>query len=101
MRSIIATGLTAAALALLAGCGDKESTGPTAEENAQLDEAANMLDTSPDSLTVENPELGNGDAPTPEAGDVAVAEGAAGNDAAGNDAGTANDAAAATATNAQ
>lgn len=101
MRSIIATGLTAAALVLLAGCGDKENTGPTAEENAQLEEAANMLDTSPDSLTVENPELGNGDVPTPEAGDVAVAEGAAGNGVATNDSATANDAAAATATNAQ
>ncbi|PSJ36903.1 hypothetical protein [Allosphingosinicella deserti] len=96
MRTIIGTGLAAAALALLAGCGDKETNAPTAEENAQLDEAANMLDTSPDSLTVENPELGNGDAPTAEAGDVAVAEGAT-----GDDGGTANAAVAAEASNAQ
>jgi hypothetical protein len=74
MRTIIRTGLTAAALALLAGCGGSESNAPTAEDNAELEEAANMLDTSPDSLTVENPELGNGDAPSAEAGDVAVAE---------------------------
>jgi hypothetical protein len=62
MRTIIGTGLAAAAL-LLAGCGGGESNAPTAEENAQLDNAAEMLDASADSLTVENAELGNGDAP--------------------------------------
>ena len=62
MRMIMA--VTAAALALaLAGCGGDESNAPTAEENAALDNAAEMLDTSADSLTVENPTLGNGDAP--------------------------------------
>ena len=62
MRTIFGMGLAAAALAL-AGCGGGDSNAPTAEENAQLDNAAEMLDTSADSLTVENPTLGNGDAP--------------------------------------
>ena len=62
MRTIFGMGLTAAALAL-AGCGESDSNAPTAAENAQLDNAAEMLDTSADSLTVENPTLGNGDAP--------------------------------------
>jgi hypothetical protein len=62
MRTIFFIGLTAAALALT-GCGGGDSNAPTAEENAQLDNAAEMLDTSADSLTVENPTLGNGDAP--------------------------------------
>lgn len=81
-KAILAAGL-AAAMAL-AGCGDKASDGsPTAEENRQLNEAAEMLDTSPDDLVpAEEAELGNGD----EDVDVAANEGdaAAGNAAAGN-----------------
>lgn len=42
-----------AGLALLAGCGHGEGgNGVTAEESRQLDEAANMLDMSPDNLVV-------------------------------------------------
>ena len=52
MRMIIATGLAALALA---GCGGGDSNAPTAEENAELNNAAEMLDTSADSLTVEKP----------------------------------------------
>lgn len=81
-KAILAAGL-AAAMAL-AGCGDKASDGsPTAEENRQLNEAAEMLDTSPDDLVpAEEAELGNGD----EDVDVAAneADAAAGNAAAGN-----------------
>ena len=78
MRTIYGMGLTAAALAL-AGCGESDSNAPTAAENAQLDNAAEMLDTSADSLTVENPALGNGDAPVEPAIDANAAEGADGN----------------------
>ena len=47
----------AAALLTLAACGGGEDKSgvPTAEENAQLDNAADMLDTTPDNLVpVEN-----------------------------------------------
>jgi hypothetical protein len=69
----------------LAGCGDSASDGsPTAEENRQLNEAAEMLDTSPDDLVpAEEAELGNGDEEIVEAGDVAANEDV-GNAAAGN-----------------
>ena len=83
MRKTIEMGLAAAALALLGGCGGGDSNAPTAEENAQLDNAADMLDTSPDSLTVENPTLGNGDAPA-ATGDVLVGGDAASDNAADN-----------------
>lgn len=53
-----------AALAALPGCGgtDESNGGVTAEESRQLDNAAEMLDASPDSLvaTDEAP-LGNGE----------------------------------------
>ncbi|TFI58790.1 hypothetical protein E2493_07960 [Sphingomonas parva] len=69
MRTIIGTGLAAAAL-LLTGCGGGDSSAPTAEESEELNNAAEMLDTSADSLAVENAPLGNGDVP------AAVPEGA-------------------------
>ena len=53
----------AAALMLLAGCGDNEGRGGlTAEEERQLDNAAgmlddNMIDVSPDSLVANEAEL--------------------------------------------
>jgi hypothetical protein len=71
---MIGTGAAAAALAMLAACGGGDSNAPTAEEDRQLNEAANMLeatDASPDSLTVEDPALGNGDAPA-QAGELPV-----------------------------
>jgi hypothetical protein len=69
-----------AALALLAGCGDREGSGGlTAEEERQLDNAAamledNMIDVSPDSLVANEAEL--------EAMDAAAGGGA--NSAEGN-----------------
>ena len=54
-----------AATAVLAGCGDAEERGGvTAEEARELDNAAEMLDTSPDSLVAsDEAPLGNGDEP--------------------------------------
>ena len=68
MKSLIGLAATAALLAL-AGCGGSEAEqgagGVTAEESQQLNEAAEMLDASPDSLAVtEGAELGNGEAGT-------------------------------------
>lgn len=71
---------TAAALLVLAACGEQPGEGGvTADEARQLNEAANMMDiedTSPDSLTVgEDAGLGNGEAGA-EAAEPAVAENA-------------------------
>lgn len=79
-------GLTAAAAGLmaLAGCGDggTEAGGVTAEESRELDNAAEMLDASPDSLTAsEDAALGNGE--SAETGDVLVADTPADANAAG------------------
>ena len=69
-----------AALALLAGCGDREGRGGlTAEEDRELDNAAamledNIIDVSPDSLVANEAEL--------EAMDAAAGEGT--NSAEGN-----------------
>ena len=65
-----------AALALLlAGCGgDADGGGLSAEENRELNNAAEMLDASPDSLVAsDDTELGNGEA-SAETGDVLVAD---------------------------
>jgi hypothetical protein len=51
-----------AAAALLAGCGNDERGGVTAEESEALNNAAEMLDASPDSLVPsEDMPLGNGE----------------------------------------
>lgn len=52
------------AVAGLMACGEEaQPGGVTAEESRQLDEAANMLDASPDSLAApEDAALGNGEA---------------------------------------
>jgi hypothetical protein len=76
MRKI--TILTAAASALVLGaCGGGDPNTPTSEESAELNNAAAMLeaeDASPDSLTVEEAPIGNGDAPA-STGDVLVGGG--------------------------
>jgi hypothetical protein len=81
-KSFYALGLAAGMV--LAGCGDGASDGsPTAEENRQLNEAAEMLDTSPDDLVpAEEAELGNGDEEIVE--DGATANEGAANAAAAN-----------------
>ena len=62
--------LAAAALSMLAACGSQEpeAGGVTADESRQLNEAAEMLDVSPDSLTAEDTELGNGEGEAVESG---------------------------------
>jgi hypothetical protein len=56
--------LLAAVLAVGAcgGGGDEQRGGVTADEARQLDEAANMIDASPDSLVADETGLGNGEA---------------------------------------
>ena len=67
MGKLTGTMLAVAAAMSLAGCGGGDSNAPTAEESRELDNAAAMLDenatdASPDSLTVEEAPIGNGDA---------------------------------------
>lgn len=71
-----------AGAALVAACGSADDGSPTAAENEQLNKISEELDTSPDSLVVEEPALGNGEAPA-ATGDLPVDDGAA-NGAAGN-----------------
>lgn len=52
-----------AAVALLAACGGGDDNALTADENAALNEAAEMLDASPDSLVAADDGLGNGEMP--------------------------------------
>jgi hypothetical protein len=66
-----------AAAAFVSGCGGSDDGSPTASENEQLNQAAQDLDTSPDSLAVEEADLGNGEAGA-ETGDVLVADNGAG-----------------------
>jgi hypothetical protein len=64
MKQIL-TLVALAGAAMLAACGgDEERGGVTAEEARQLDNAAEMLDASPDSLVAsEEMPLGNGEEP--------------------------------------
>ena len=64
-----------AAAAMLAACGDREGGGGlTAEENRELNNAAEMLDTSPDSLVAsDDAALGNGDVPVGDEADNGAA----------------------------
>jgi hypothetical protein len=59
--------LLAAGLLALSACNKDRPGNITAEENDQLNNIAETLDTSPDSLTVEEAPVGNGDAGTEEA----------------------------------
>jgi hypothetical protein len=66
-----------AALALLAACGGGDDNALSADENAALNEAAEMLDASPDSLIAADDGLGNGEMPAdevPATGDVPATE---------------------------
>ncbi len=76
---------TLIAFALLAACGREEDGSPTAAENEQLNKIAGELDTvdtSADSLVVEDPALGNGEAGA-QTGELPV-DGGDSNVAAGN-----------------
>jgi hypothetical protein len=64
MKRMIGGAALLVAAASLAACGGakKDPNMPTEEENRQLDNAAEMLDASPDSLAVnEDVALGNGE----------------------------------------
>jgi hypothetical protein len=70
--SKLVTAAAMVSLLALGGCGrgDDKAGGLTAEENRQLDNAAEMLDTSPDSLVpADNQALGNGEEATMDAVD--------------------------------
>lgn len=79
MRRIMGAALAAAAVLTLGACGGGDSNAPTAEENAELNNAAEMLDensvdASADSLTAAEAPVGNGDAPA-ATGDALVGGG--------------------------
>ena len=65
----------AAALAMLTACGGEENAGGlSAEENRELNNAAEMLDASPDSLVAtDDAALGNGEE-NAETGDLPVVD---------------------------
>jgi hypothetical protein len=73
--------LAAAGALLLAGCSGGDSDTPTAEENRELNNAAEMLDdntvtdASADGLTVQEAPVGNGDAGAAATGDALVGGG--------------------------
>jgi dihydrodipicolinate synthase/N-acetylneuraminate lyase len=79
MRKIVAAAALAMGIAALGACSKGgDSNALTAEDNAQLDDANNMLDASPDSLAVANVTLGNGEnasSDSIEAGDEAIENG--------------------------
>jgi hypothetical protein len=78
MRKILlAAALVTAATALGACRKGGDSNVLTAEENAQLNDAGNMLDASPDGLAVTNAPMGNGEVAQDsiEAGDEAIENG--------------------------
>jgi len=70
MRRMMAAAALATGVVALAGCGKgSDANQLTAEENAQLDDAANMLDASPDGLAVTNAPIGNGEDQADDDGD--------------------------------
>jgi hypothetical protein len=84
MKRLGAIAALLAGAALVAACGSSDDGSPTAAENAQLNNIAEELDTSPDSLVPEDVPLGNGEAPA-ATGDLPVAgNGVAANSADGN-----------------
>ena len=71
-----------ACASLLAACGREDDGSPKAAENEQLNNISEVLDTSADSLTVEDPALGNGEAGA--TGELPVGGDEAANDLAAN-----------------
>ena len=72
-----------AGAALVAACGQSDDGSPTAAENEQLNNIAEVLDTSADSLVPEDATLGNGEAPA-GTGELPVVGNEVANDAAAN-----------------
>lgn len=83
MKRFGAMAVLLAGAALVAACGQADDGSPTAAENDQINQISEELDTSPDSLVVEDPALGNGDAPA-ETGGLPVVSNEAANAAAAN-----------------
>ena len=85
MRKMIAAAALAASLTMLAGCGDEPGAGGLTEaDNRELNNAAEMLDTSPDDLVPsEEAALGNGEEEITEGEDLTVANEATANEANG------------------
>jgi hypothetical protein len=86
MAMIKGAALAAMGALALAACGGGDENAPTAEENAELNNAAellddNVVDASADSLTIDEAATGNGDAATGDSlvggGDAAATNGAA------------------------
>jgi hypothetical protein len=73
-----------ACASLVAACGREDDGSPTAAENEQLNNISEALDVdaSPDSLVVEDPALGNGEAGA--TGELPVGGDSAANGAAAN-----------------
>ena len=86
MRNSVGLVVMAVALALAACGGDEpREGGVTAEESEALNDTAEMLDASPDSLVAGDATgLGNGEAGSAEAAEAAAANEAADTDAAAN-----------------
>jgi hypothetical protein len=76
-------GALLAGAALVAACNRADDGSPTAAENEQLNNISEVLDTSADSLVVEDATLGNGEAPA-ETGELPVVGNAVGNEALAN-----------------
>ena len=76
MKNSIGFAVLAAVLAVGACGGNDQNEGAvTAEESKQLNEAAEMLDASPDSLVAgDETGLGNGEAGSGDTGDLMVAD---------------------------
>ncbi|HEX8535342.1 MAG TPA: hypothetical protein VF662_14345 [Allosphingosinicella sp.] len=86
MKNSIGFVIVAAVLGLGAcGGGEEKEGGVTAEESKQLNEAAEMLDASPDSLVAgDETGLGNGEAASGDAGNEAVVDNGAASGNVGN-----------------
>jgi hypothetical protein len=70
MKKLGTLSIATAALIALAACGSKKDEGGlTAQDNQELNNAAEMLDASPDSLVAsDNVTLGNGEATAVDTG---------------------------------
>jgi hypothetical protein len=82
MKKFLGAAALLVAVAALSACGGakKDPNALTDEDNRQLDNAAQMLDASPDGLAAnEGTELGNGDEGSADEGDGEGAENGAGN----------------------
>lgn len=83
MKKLGSTATLLACALVVAACGREDDGSPTAAENEQLNNISEVLDTSADSLVVEDPALGNGEAAA-QTGELPVDGGDESNAAAAN-----------------